>query len=586
MSSTHRKPSACWNRVLCSWVVLASCLMAGNALAQPANVLVTLPAGAEAPSDLAATLAAWRQSGEVSDVLWLDAAQKEKAGFTTLILLEFATQGSYDVWAREEAPKLRAPLVVRRADVLTHGEITPRDSNRSIFRVEIVEPAGSAADYQKFVEGYVAPDWQEQRARRILIRYSAYLERATSGRRAQAVLVTEYRDAVAFERRHPVQEAFQAKRLASDPAWKAFHEARAAASKTVSGTLASYTELPPPQLPGLPPYTPEFKVVGSLRIIGSELKNAVEQLAAGFQMFHPESKPSISRAPSSEGGIAGLYMFTSDVAPMGDDAKITDMMPFYNTFGYMPTEISVATGGYEKRGSLWAWAIVVNKDNPLDHISVEELKRVFGAERSGGWEMAENDYRFTSKYARTKDTNIRTWDQLGLTGEYAGREIETFGYAAPGFATAIERSWFHWSKKWNPNFMEYVEAKQTTPDEAGAKVASTVPLAQLATNRFAMGIAGLMHVKNYPHIKVLKISREPGGPAFALTPENVATRVYPLVRDAYFYVNKPPGQKLDPKVREFMRFVLSREGQEIIARVGYYYPLDAAYLKEQLKKLD
>ncbi|HOG29035.1 MAG TPA: substrate-binding domain-containing protein, partial [Vicinamibacterales bacterium] len=328
------------------------------------------------------------------------------------------------------------------------------------------------------------------------------------------------------------------------------------------------------------------KVVGSLRISGSELKNAVGQLAAGFQMFHPEAKLTISHTTSSEGGIAGLYMFTSDVAPMGDDAKITDMMPFYNTFGYMPTEISVATGGYEKRGSLWAWAIVVNKDNPLDHISVEELKRVFGAERSGGWEMAENDYRFTSKYARTKDTNIRTWDQLGLTGEYAGREIETFGYAAPGFATAIERSWFHWSKKWNPNFMEYVEAKQTTPDEAGAKVASTVPLAQLATNRFAIGIAGLMHVKNYPHIKVLKISREPGGQAFALTPENVAKRAYPLIRDAYFYVNKPPGQKLDPKVREFMRFVLSREGQEIIARVGYYYPLDAAYLKEQLKKLD
>ena len=71
-----------------------------------------------------------------------------------------------------------------------------------------------------------------------------------------------------------------------------------------------------------------------------------------------------------------------------------------------------------------------------------------------------------------------------------------------------------------------------------------------------------------------------------LTPANVANRTYPLIRDAYFYVNKPPGGKLDPKVREFMRFVLSREGQAIIARVGYYYPLDSAYLNEQLKKLD
>jgi phosphate transport system substrate-binding protein len=59
-----------------------------------------------------------------------------------------------------------------------------------------------------------------------------------------------------------------------------------------------------------------------------------------------------------------------------------------------------------------------------------------------------------------------------------------------------------------------------------------------------------------------------------------------LIRDAFFYVNKPPGRPLDPRAREFMRFVLSREGQEIIARVGFYYPLKAAYLKEQLKKLD
>ena len=71
-----------------------------------------------------------------------------------------------------------------------------------------------------------------------------------------------------------------------------------------------------------------------------------------------------------------------------------------------------------------------------------------------------------------------------------------------------------------------------------------------------------------------------------LTPDNVANRTYPLIRDAYFYVNKAPGQPLDPKVREFMRFVLSREGQEIIAKVGYFYPLNKAYLLEQRKKLD
>jgi phosphate transport system substrate-binding protein len=271
---------------------------------------------------------------------------------------------------------------------------------------------------------------------------------------------------------------------------------------------------------------------------------------------------------------------------MGDDAKITDMMPFFNTFGYMPTEISVATGGYEKRGSLWAWAIVVSKDNPLEEISVEELERIFGSERTGGWELRDGNYLYTAKYARTADTNIRKWDQVGLKGEFAGREIETFGYCAPGFAVYFERNWFHWSKKWNGNFKEYVESKQGTPDAEGVAVASERPLETLGKNKFAIGIAGLMHVKDYPDVKVLRISQKKGGPAVTFSPDNVANRSYPLIRDGFFYINKAPGQPLDPKVREFMRFVLSREGQEIMARVGYYYPLNADHLKEQLKKLD
>jgi len=289
---------------------------------------------------------------------------------------------------------------------------------------------------------------------------------------------------------------------------------------------------------------------------------------------------------SSEGGLAGLYCGISDVAPMGDDAKITDQMPFFNTFGYMPTEISVATGGFEKRGSLWAWAIVVNKDNPLEEISVDQLDRTFGSERSGGWELVNNNWMYSAKYARTADTNIRTWGQLGVKGDFASQEIKTFGYIAPGFEIAIQRAWFHWSDKWNSNFMQYVEAKQVSPGADGAAVASERPLEALSTNKYGIGIAAMMHVKDYPNLKVLKIVPRSGGAAVAFTPDNVANRTYPLIRDAYFYVNKAPGQPLDPKVREFMRFVLSREGQEIIAKVGYYYPLKADYLKEQLKKLD
>jgi phosphate transport system substrate-binding protein len=566
-------------------MALLSSLFALPAVAVPAHVLIVVPTGATTPAGFADQLSAWRQSGQVSSALLLDEDQKKDPGFASMVLLEFPSEGSYEHWNQEEASKLAAPLVVRRADVLTHGEVYPRDSNKSVFLVNTYKLLVPPERYNEFVQGYILPNLLDQKGAHLLLRYTMYLERGAAGD-AQAVLVMEYRDSVAFSRRDAVRNELVKKLVTADPAWKKWDDSQDSVRQNLSRTLAAYIELPPPQLPDLPHYVPEYNVVGGLRIVGSELKNAVEQLALGFEKFQPDAKVSTSNIPSSEGGIAGLYYHISDVAPMGDDAKITDMMPFHDSFGYMPTEVSVATGGYEKRGSLWAFAVVVSKDNPLNEISVDELERIFGAERSGGWELANNDYLFTSKYARGPETNLRKWGQVGLKGAFANREIETFGYSAPGFALYFERNWFHWSKKWNPNFKEYVEGKQATPDAAGAAVTSEHALEELGKNKYAIGIAALMNVKNYPAVKVLRISRHQGETAIALTPENVGNRSYPLIRDAYFYLNKEPGRPLDPRTREFMRFVLSREGQEIIARMGYYYPLPAGYLREQLKKLD
>ncbi|MBV8581409.1 MAG: substrate-binding domain-containing protein [Candidatus Eremiobacteraeota bacterium] len=356
-----------------------------------------------------------------------------------------------------------------------------------------------------------------------------------------------------------------------------------------------------PDLNAIPPYKPEIKVAGGLRIAGSELKGVVAKLVAGFQKFHPDAMVSTNFMTSSEGALGMLYAGASDVAPMGDDAKITDQMPFYNTFRYVPTEISVATGGYDMRGTLFAWAIVVNADNPLTKLSMAQLDRIFGSERTGGWEVganADNNLLFTAKYARGPETNIRTWGQLGLTGDWADKPIQTYGYVAPGFAVNFQRQVMHWSTKWNPNFKEYVEEKEATTDQNGKAVISERMMEALQHDRYGIAWAALMHVNGtcvtpagtkcaaYPGLKVLALSKADDGPAIALTADNVKNRTYPLLRDAYIYVNKPPGRPLDPKVREFLRFVLSREGQTIIANDGTYTPLPASYVREQLKKLD
>ncbi|MEI7566885.1 MAG: substrate-binding domain-containing protein [Opitutaceae bacterium] len=560
-----------------------------SARAAVANVIIRSPAGAPLPEGLGALLSKWRQSGQVAGALFLTDGRSEKpersAKFGALVVLEFPSENSADIWQRDAALALPAGLIVRRADALAHGELSPRDSNHSVFIVNTYTPLVPAAQFADYVAGYVKPLYEAMRGTKHLVRYTAYLERGTTGA-GDALNVLEYRDNVAYAAMGTLKSGLRAKLTATHPTYAQYDKIKDTLRLDGFGTTATYTELPAPDLSALPAYKPQATIVGGVRIVGSELKNAVQYLADGFMKFHPEARVTVSHIPSSEGGIAGLYSGISDVAPMGDDAKITDQMPFFNAFGYMPTEISVATGGYEKRGSLFAWAIVVNRDNPLNEISMDQLERVFGSERSGGWALVNNNFLYTAKYARGADTNIRTWNQLGLTGEFVGKEIQTFGYCAPGFAVSIERSLFQWSHKWNGNFMEYVEAKQTTPDAAGAAVDSNRPLEALAKNKFAIGIAALMHVKDYPNLKVLAVAPRRGGPAVALTPDNVANRTYPLIRDAFFYVNKAPGKPLDARAREFMRFVLSREGQEIIARVGYYYPLNAEYLQEQLKKLD
>src|SRR5260370_15005646 len=117
----------------------------------------------------------------------------------------------------------------------------------------------------------------------------------------------------------------------------------------------------------LAPYKKEFDVVGRLRIAGSELKGNVDLLVEGFKKFQPNAKISTNFMTSSEGALGMMYAGVSDVATMGDDAKISDQMPFFNAYGYVPTEVSIATGGFYTTGVGLSFAVIGQKNHPNSH---------------------------------------------------------------------------------------------------------------------------------------------------------------------------------------------------------------------------
>src|SRR6202048_4819332 len=150
-------------------VGLLSCLFALSAVAKPAHVLIVVPPGAAQPGGFADQLSTWRQSGQVSSALLLDENQQKDPGFNTLALLEFPSEGSYDHWNKEEAAKIPAPLEVKRADVLTHGEVYPRDSNKSVFLVNTYKLLVPPEHYNEFVQGYIVPNLLDQKGAHLLL---------------------------------------------------------------------------------------------------------------------------------------------------------------------------------------------------------------------------------------------------------------------------------------------------------------------------------------------------------------------------------------------------------------------------------
>lgn len=332
-------------------------------------------------------------------------------------------------------------------------------------------------------------------------------------------------------------------------------------------------------LSGLPSYRPEQQVSGTIRFWGSNYftdGNLADYWRATFAKYEPGVTLEFN-TKSAAAAIPGLFTGAADIAI---DRKITwkELLAYQRTFDRDPLEIIGVTGSYDVPGWSNALVMVVNKDNPISRLTLEQLDGIFGAERSGGWLGTE----WHPEFARGPEQNIRTWGQLGLTGEWADKPIHVYGLNLQyQQATDLSQWLLKGSDKWNEHLKMY--ANYANPDGSLA-IGAKLLIADIGHDPYGIGYGAISYLT--PETKALALARSPGGPYVAPTLESVRDRSYPLHDEVYFYVNRVPGQPLDPKIREFLRFVLSREGQAAVQRDGKYLPLPADVVAAQRAKLN
>jgi phosphate transport system substrate-binding protein len=310
-----------------------------------------------------------------------------------------------------------------------------------------------------------------------------------------------------------------------------------------------------------PQYTSETKVTGTLIVWGNDGMVALEKRwEDGFHKYQPDIQFE-DHLYSTATGIGGLYAGHADLAYMGRDIWPVENLGFTKTFGYDPTRFVAATGAYDVEGKTFPMVVFVNKDNPIKGLTLQQLDAAFGTER---------------KLGATKD--IRTWGDLGLTGDWADKPVHLYAYANDsGFGVFFSAATMGGSSKWNCDIRQFENINDGTGKtitQAGRQI-----ITALAADKYGLAYSGIRYLTS--EVKPMPVAVRAGAPYIAPTRENVVNRTYPLLRDIPIYINRAPGKPINPKVREFLSYILSREGQEAISREGDYLPLTIDLVQQQ-----
>ncbi len=275
----------------------------------------------------------------------------------------------------------------------------------------------------------------------------------------------------------------------------------------------------------LPTYEKTSGVSGNLSSVGSDtLANMMTLWAEEFKHMYPNVNIQIQAAGSSTAPPA-LTEGTSQFGPMSRKMKPNEVEAFEKHFGYQPTAIRVAID---------ALAVFVHKDNPIQGLSIEQVDGIFSSTNKCG------------------GTNVQRWGDVGLTGNWAKKDVQLYG------RNSVSGTYGYFKKK----ALCKGDFKANVNEQPGS--ASVVQSVSQSLN--AIGYSGIGY--KTAGVKAVAISKK-GKKFIAATNENAANGTYPLSRYLYVYVNKHPNKELAPMDREFLRFVLSKQGQQVVEKDGY-----------------
>jgi phosphate transport system substrate-binding protein len=294
--------------------------------------------------------------------------------------------------------------------------------------------------------------------------------------------------------------------------------------------------------PALPPYKATGGVSGNVSSIGSDtLNNLMTLWAEQFNRFYPNAKIQIEGKGSSTAPPA-LISGTAQLGPMSREMKGTEIDQFERKYGYKPTPL---------RTSVDALAVFVNKDNPIKCLTLAQVDAMFSKGRRWGYKE-----------------DVKTWGQLGLTGEWASKPISLYGRNSASGTYGF--------------FKEHALKNGDFKDEVKEQPGSASVVQGVTVDRFAAGYSGIGYAT--AGVRAVPLAAREGDRCHEATPDEAYSGKYPLSRFLFVYINKAPGKPLDPVTREFSRLIMSREGQEVVVKDGYF-PIPAQIAKEELNKI-